>query len=236
MKSEKVDQIAMALMQAQSEMPAAPMNATNPFLKNKYADLGTIIKTATPVLVKHGLAVSQQVVTESDRVGVTTTLLHTSGQWIESTVSLPLGEERGKSLAQVAGSVITYLRRYSYGSILGMYTDEDTDGNHPAKTEYKPAEQKPAPKDEKPATPYHTEGGDQISSQASNPDNDQFAGVCTEDGIPYCDLKMSDLANRFNSLSKLKAKDPGAFTAENQRKLDAVNHYMKILRSRSATA
>jgi len=108
-------------------------------------------------------------------------------------------------------------------------------GDVSPKVEYKPAEPKPAPKDEKPATPYHTEGGDQVSSQANSPDNDQFAGVCTEDGIPYCDLKMSDLANRFNSLSKLKAKDPGAFTAESQRKLDAVNHYMKLLKSRGAT-
>ena len=39
-----------------------------------------------------------------------------------------MGTEKGKSSAQVAGSVITYLRRYSWVSILGLYAEEDTDG------------------------------------------------------------------------------------------------------------
>ena len=134
MKSEKIDQLAVALGNAQSTMPAIPMNARNPFLNNKYADLGEMIKVATPILFKNGLSISQQATTEIDRIGVTTLLMHTSGQWIESTISLPLGDEKGKSLAQVAGSVITYLRRYSYGSVVGLYTDEDDDGNHKSQT------------------------------------------------------------------------------------------------------
>ena len=134
MKSEKIDLLAVALGNAQSTMPAIPMNARNPFLNNKYADLGEMIKVATPILFKNGLSISQQATTEIDRIGVTTLLMHTSGQWIESTISLPLGDEKGKSLAQVAGSVITYLRRYSYGSVVGLYTDEDDDGNHKSQT------------------------------------------------------------------------------------------------------
>ena len=110
MKSEKLDLLATALSKAQSEMPAVPMNAVNPFLKNKYADLAEMIRVATPVLTKNGLSISQQPVSTDGQVGVTTTLLHTSGQWIEETISLPLGDEKGKSLAQVAGSIITYLR------------------------------------------------------------------------------------------------------------------------------
>jgi len=54
-----------------------------------------------------------------------------------------VGEERGKSTAQVAGSVITYLRRYALAAILGIYADEDTDGNghekQPQKREVEPA-------------------------------------------------------------------------------------------------
>jgi len=64
-------------------------------------------------------------------VGVETILAHESGEWIGSTIFLPLGEEKGKSQAQLAGSVITYLRRYSLAGILGMYADEDGDGNTP---------------------------------------------------------------------------------------------------------
>jgi hypothetical protein len=67
--------------------------------------------------------------------------MHSSGEYIESGMALPLGDEKGKSLAQVAGSIITYLRRYAYSAILGLYADEDTDGNSPngKKPEPKPA-------------------------------------------------------------------------------------------------
>jgi hypothetical protein len=135
MQSEKIDLLASALVKAQAEMKPAPMNAVNPFLHNKYADLGTLIQTAEPVLAKNGLAISQLPTNEGGQLGVRTILMHQSGQFIESTVSLPLGDEKGKSLAQVAGSVITYLRRYSYSAILGMYSDEDTDGNDNHKQE-----------------------------------------------------------------------------------------------------
>lgn len=130
-KSESIKELAGALAKAQAELPAATFDAENPFLKNRYASLGAIIETSRPVLAKHGLAVSQLTITEGDQVGVTTVLMHASGEWLESTATLATGEERGKSSAQVAGSVITYLRRYSLASVLGMYADEDTDGHAP---------------------------------------------------------------------------------------------------------
>ena len=129
MKSETITELAGALAMAQAEMPAAEMNAVNPFLQNKYADLGSIIRTAQPILKKHGLSVSQMAISDNGNVGVETMLMHKSGEYIGSIITLPIGDEKGKSLAQVAGSIITYLRRYSYAAILGMYADEDTDGN-----------------------------------------------------------------------------------------------------------
>jgi len=127
-KSDSIKSLAEALARAQAEMPPAQMNAVNPFLKNRFADLGSIISTAQPVLKKHGLAVSQLPVSENGEVGITTILMHESGEWLETTVSLPLINEKGKSSAQVAGSIITYLRRYSLSSVLNMYADEDVDG------------------------------------------------------------------------------------------------------------
>ena len=38
-------------------------------------------------------------------------------------------EDKGKTKVQCAGSTLTYLRRYSWASILGMYSDEDSDGS-----------------------------------------------------------------------------------------------------------
>lgn len=142
-KSETIAKLAEALSRAQAEMPAAKFNSVNPFLKNKYADLGSIIDTAKPVLGKFGLAVTQLPINDGEgRVGVETVLTHASGEWISTQFSLPLADEKGKSGAQVAGSIITYLRRYSLAAILGMYSDEDTDGNSEPKPELKPREAK----------------------------------------------------------------------------------------------
>lgn len=138
-KSESIKSLAEALAKAQAEFSAVPFNATNPFLKNKYADLGAIIQSAKPVLAKHGLAVSQLAEGEGATTGVTTVLMHSSGEWIASTISLELADEKGKSLAQVAGSVITYLRRYALASVLGLYADEDVDGNKPVSHSATPA-------------------------------------------------------------------------------------------------
>jgi len=195
MKSEKLDLLATALSKAQSEMPAVPMNAVNPFLKNKYADLAEMIRVATPVLTKNGLSISQQPVSTDGQVGVTTTLLHTSGQWIEDTISLPLGDEKGKSLAQVAGSIITYLRRYSFGAICGLATDEDTDGN-PVKNH---EQAKPEPQ------------------KANGKMTLEFALAETNrDGVKYGDIDTETLENMANALAKMPKR-----TDEQDRKLTA---------------
>lgn len=141
--SDSIANLATALSQAQAEMPSVPFDATNKFLKNRYASLGSMIETARPVLAAHGLSVSQIVVTYDGQIGVETVLMHTSGEWISNTAILPPGEEKGKSSAQVAGSVITYLRRYSYASILGLYAEEDNDGNGQQTTHQKTQQKAP---------------------------------------------------------------------------------------------
>lgn len=208
MKSEQLDKLAAALAQAQSEMPAVPMNAVNPFLKNRYADLAEMIRVATPVLTKNGLSISQQPVSfEGQLIGVTTTLLHTSGQWIEDTISLPLGDEKGKSLAQVAGSIITYLRRYSFGAICGLATDEDTDGN-PVKNH---EQAKPEPQ------------------KANGKMTLEFALAETNrDGVKYGDIDTETLANMANALAKMAKR-----TDEQDRKLTAAQ---TILANRAASS
>jgi hypothetical protein len=128
-KSESIQNLSAALSKAQAEMPAIKFDSKNPFLKNDYASLGAIIAGARPVIAKHGLSVSQLTFGEEGVAGVETVLMHTSGEWISSSISMPVGEEKGKSSAQVAGSIVTYLRRYSLASILGIYSDEDGDGN-----------------------------------------------------------------------------------------------------------
>lgn len=127
-KSSSIVKLASALAKAQAEMPVVKMNATNPFLKNKYADLGAVIETSRPILAKHGLAITQQPVSSDGKIGVTSLLSHESGEWLEDTIFIETTDSKGLSSAQNAGVVISYLRRYSWSAILGLYADEDNDG------------------------------------------------------------------------------------------------------------
>lgn len=146
--SESIANLAVALAQAQAELPSVPLDAYNRFNETHYATLKKTMETARPVLAKYGLAVTQIVISSEDRVGIETVLMHSSGEWISNVATVPTAAEKGKSAAQVVGSTISYLRRYAYAAIVGLYTDEDTDGNAPAQASKQP---KPAPAKAKPA-------------------------------------------------------------------------------------
>jgi hypothetical protein len=130
-KSESITKLAQALAKAQGEMPVVKMNAQNPFLKNKYADLGAVIETSRPVLARHGLSISQFPISDGERIGVTSILMHETGEWLEDTLTFAITDSKGLSVAQASGVVISYARRYSWASILGLYADEDVDGHTP---------------------------------------------------------------------------------------------------------
>ena len=106
-KSEVITNLAKALSGAQGEFRAVKFDSTNPFLKNHFASLGALIDHTRPILAKYGLAVSQLSFGEGGVAGVETILLHSSGEWISNSMSMQVGEEKGKSTAQVAGSIIT---------------------------------------------------------------------------------------------------------------------------------
>ena len=144
-KSESITHLAAALAKAQAEMPVAVFDATNPFLKSKYASLGAVIQSSRPILAKHNLSLIQFPISggpnlglanatgngSSDCIGVESILTHESGEFVAERILIPLTEEKGKSRVQSAGSTLTYLRRYSWASILGMYSDEDNDACGP---------------------------------------------------------------------------------------------------------
>ena len=147
--SDSINELATALSAAQGEMKAAPMTGRNPHLKNKYATLNDIIDTARPVLAKHALAYVQMPTSpdnpEIPMIGLTTRLMHKSGQWLEDDMYFPVdpGSNRAVNPAQVAGSTITYMRRYALAAMLGIVADEDADGEQP---QAKPQPQRqPAP-------------------------------------------------------------------------------------------
>lgn len=123
-QSESIKNLAAAMAAAQSQMGAAIKGASNPFFKSKYADLGSVIEAIKPHFAANGLSYVQFPVSGESSVGVTTRLMHSSGEWLEQDYFIPLG----KMDAQAAGSAITYARRYALQSIAGIPAEDD-DGN-----------------------------------------------------------------------------------------------------------
>lgn len=128
--SETIGKLSKALSDAQVEMPILEKRGYSPYLKNHYVLLDDVLTAASDVLPSHGLSVLQlPFSTDDDKIGVRTRVSHSSGEFIEESIALPLADERGKSSAQVAGSIITYLRRYALTSLLMIASESDTDGS-----------------------------------------------------------------------------------------------------------
>lgn len=127
--SETVGKLFAALAKAQAKMPKAPFNAKNTFLKNEYADLGSLIETSKPVLAEFGLSIIQLGISDDKgRVGIETIVGHESGEWISQQMFLLPDASKGLSINQTAGVTMTYLKRYNYAGAIRMFADADNDG------------------------------------------------------------------------------------------------------------
>jgi len=90
----------------------------------KYTSLPMIIEVINPVLQKHGLVFAQPLTDN----GIKTILFHIeSGESLESETNIPRVELMQMNAFQALGSGITYFRRYSLCSLLGIVSDDDTD-------------------------------------------------------------------------------------------------------------
>jgi hypothetical protein len=91
-----------------------------------YANLSTIFEVINPLLKKHGLGFTQLV---GDNNVKTIIFDIESGENIETVTTIPSGVTlKGMNDFQILGSAITYVRRYSLSSALGLITDKDIDG------------------------------------------------------------------------------------------------------------
>lgn len=120
------DTLHRAMAAAQTEMPLIKKTDNNPFFKSKYAGLPSILEVVLPILHKNGLYLGQSPITDGERVGVSTMIIHIdSGDSANSMFTVALA----KNDPQGAGSAITYCRRYALVSMLGLNVDEDDDAN-----------------------------------------------------------------------------------------------------------
>lgn len=106
----------------------------------KYLNLATLLKNIKPIFEKHGIAFSQKVT--FDGTG--------DGRQILGTVETIIFDENEQQTVcsypffvtgdpQQVGSAITYARRYSLTTVLGIFPDKDDDGSY-AKQQYNTAD------------------------------------------------------------------------------------------------
>lgn len=124
--SESVKEIFAALAKAQAKIKGAVKDSANPFFKSKYADLASVIEAIREPFAANGLCYVQGVSSEPETHFpiITTRIAHSSGEWLEECVTVPLS----KLDAQSIGSATTYMRRYSLSAMAGL-AQVDDDGN-----------------------------------------------------------------------------------------------------------
>lgn len=123
--SPEINELAGAMAAAQAIIEGAVKDSSNPHFKSKYADLANVWAAWQKAGPSNGLAVMQFPGDCADnRMAMTTLITHKSGQWVKSSLSIPLA----KVDAQGYGSATTYARRYALAAAVGI-APEDDDGN-----------------------------------------------------------------------------------------------------------
>ena len=162
--SDDVRQLAKAMLQVQKELAPVTKDALNPYTRSKYATLNAIMEVCKPVLLSHGIWLTQITVpSEPGTVALLTKLTHAeTGQYQAALTVLPLQ----KMDSQSAGAALTYSRRYGLSALLGLVTEDDDDAES---TKLPPRPTRPMPSSQPQAQP-------QVQSQ-EQPDLPQIAGV-----------------------------------------------------------
>ena len=171
--------LAKALVAFVSEATDIKADDYNPHYKSKFASLEAHLLSLKPLAKKHGLAIIQMPIGDIDAVGIRNFIIHEDGGMLSCNALVPA--EKGMS-GQQAGSLYSYVRRYSLASIAGIAThDDDAESDRVVKT---------APKKEyiTPVTKPTASGTKFIPNPSAKP----VAGG--EALTPFGDLKGTPLA------------------------------------------
>jgi len=91
---------------------------------HSYASFDNVVETIAPELIAQGLGYTHTF----DGQDIVCTLFNTEGETITSKLTLSTEILKGMNASQSMGAAITYARRYTLTAILGLVTDDDTDG------------------------------------------------------------------------------------------------------------
>ena len=122
---QPLNDLFASIAKAQARISAVTKEGKNPHFRSSYVTLDSILNGPVKVFNEHGIAVVQMPSILDGKINIRTVLAHASGANIQSDLSLPC--ELGNP--HKVGSTITYLRRFSLSSILGIAGESDDDGN-----------------------------------------------------------------------------------------------------------
>lgn len=135
--SANIAHLAAALAVAQGKIKNAKKEKLNTFYGSKYADLGDVWDACRQPLSENGLAVVQITECETvEKVTLITMLVHASGEWIKSRLSVrPVSNDKKDKQGVVIGpsvigpqqvtSALTYARRAGLAAMVGVGTEDD---------------------------------------------------------------------------------------------------------------
>ena len=133
--SDSIKNIAAAQLEVQKEIKDISKDSTG--YGYKYTSFDKLVQYLRPLLAKHGISFIQMPTGDKyddgkGTVGLQTLYMHAeSGEWITNVIKSPVAESKGMNTYQSIGSAITYFRRYSLSSFVGIASEEDVDAASP---------------------------------------------------------------------------------------------------------
>lgn len=119
----KQSEFFSSLIEVQKKISALNKTKANPHYKTKYVPLSDILEEVKPILNEHGLFLSQTFsVPAGGKTEMITKIISSAGESIESTCLL---DSKDPHDPQKVASAITYYRRYSITSMLGIEENDD---------------------------------------------------------------------------------------------------------------
>jgi len=119
--SPTLGKIGLAMSKAQIRIRGAVKDSSNPYFKSSYADLASVWDACHEAINENEIGIFQLPSTEGNKVTVVTLLVHSSGEWLMSELSMTA--KQGDP--QAIGSLITYCRRYALGAMAGVCPVDD---------------------------------------------------------------------------------------------------------------
>jgi hypothetical protein len=131
-------EIARAIIEIQKDIEPLTKSSANSEYGSKFAPLPEVMTYALAALTLNDLGLTQSPVTdENGHAALETTLIHVSGVSYSRTTKLALLERNINP--QGHGSAITYMRRYSLMSMLGLTSEDDDDDANSGAGKERPA-------------------------------------------------------------------------------------------------